>query len=237
MKQDTKPFVVLIHGFLETSLIWKELNLESHFNCIYFDLPGHGDNQNDSFDSISSIASDLRVHLNKTGITSYQVFGHSLGGYVALELAAMDNRCAKITLVNSNFWTDDEYKKSDRKRVAELVTNKKELFIREAIPNLFASPNNHQDQIEKMINDAMKISSKVISDLSLAMSQRKDFTNWVEINQKKVRIIQGELDKTVTLSQMQKQVLKMGELKMYYLNDAHMSWCENQQTLEAILKK
>lgn len=229
--------LVLIHGFLESSVIWDHLQLDQSFDCIFVDLPGHGKNNYAKDCSIAEIAEDIRILINELQIESYKIIGHSLGGYVALELIERDMRCSDITLLNSNFWTDDETKKIDRRRVAKLVENKKEFFISEAIPSLFAKPEKFKDEIALLIHNASEIPWQSIASLSIAMSERKDFSDWIEQNQGKVTIIQGKKDKTVLLNTMNTKTGNLNSINIHLLNDGHMSWCENPENLIKILVK
>ena len=71
--------------------------------------------------------------LKELKITQFTLVGHSLGAYVGLELCHLAP-CQKLILLNSNCWSDDEQKRRDRLRVAEIVFKAKKHFIREAIP-------------------------------------------------------------------------------------------------------
>lgn len=83
--------ILLIHGMGSASTAWQNLipELRHHFRVITVDLPGHGRTpfiKGTPMDPIS-LADMVRSALD--GISSgYHVVGNSLGGWVALELAA-----------------------------------------------------------------------------------------------------------------------------------------------------
>ena len=124
--------VVFLHGFLESISMWENLSLESiHFQSILIDLPGHGKSKNEDNSPIPSMdymANRVIDTLNQLGIKKYNVVGQSMGGYVALVLKKIDERCEKVVLLNSNFWGDSIEKQKDRVRVADIVFKNKNLF-------------------------------------------------------------------------------------------------------------
>ena len=81
--------VVLLHGYLESMLVWDEFVplLSDHVRVVTLDLPGHG---------ISTIAGEVHTMeflaetvaktMESLGIDRYTVVGHSMGGYVALAM-------------------------------------------------------------------------------------------------------------------------------------------------------
>lgn len=142
--------LVFLHGFLEDATMWKPFNqLEKEFHCIYLDLPGHGQKKHlkDACSSMQAMAQQLFSELSELELSSYDCIGHSMGGYVALELARLDNRMNNLILLNSNHWEDSEEKKQNRVRVAKAVQKNLPLFVREAIPNLFVDATKHKNSI------------------------------------------------------------------------------------------
>lgn len=126
--------LVFLHGFLESSSMWTFLNINRLYaQNIFIDLPGHGNSaltDNSERPSIEFMAHEVLKVLNFLKIESYSIVGHSMGGYVGLLVKEMDSRCEKVVLINSNFWSDNEQKKKDRLRVAEIVFKAKKVFIR-----------------------------------------------------------------------------------------------------------
>ena len=196
--------VVFLHGFLESETMWDYLGFKDNFKMICFDLAGHGKSPLDLKQplSMSSMANDVKIQLDKLDLESYCVVGHSMGGYVGAELMKMDERCSKLVLLNSNFWEDSEEKRKDRKRVAEVVVKNKDLFLYEAIPNLFAYPEKFNADVKQLIHEARKIASEFIASVSLAMSDRKDNTELVRERKEQILIIQGKEDPIVPKEKM-----------------------------------
>ena len=99
--------IVLLHGFLETSSMWKDLEPEfarTH-QVVCIDLLGHG--QTDSLGyvhAMEDMADAVFAVLRHLKIKNAKVIGHSMGGYVALALAEQQPQLFEgLCLMNSTF--------------------------------------------------------------------------------------------------------------------------------------
>lgn len=223
----------MLHGFLESSTMWDGFN-PNGFKLILIDLPGHGRSlYNAEFhDSICKIAEEIKDILQTTHNSTYSVVGHSMGGYIAIELMKIDSFCDKLILLNSNFWKDSSEKVRDRQRVAEIVKRNKNLFITEAIPNLFQNPEKHEIQINTLIAEAKSMTWQAIAGLSIAMSKRLDNAVVVSVNQKRILIIQGANDTVIPLKIMTEAISNMTEISLEVLPSGHMAHFECPEQLE-----
>jgi pimeloyl-ACP methyl ester carboxylesterase len=82
---------LLIHGFGSDRLSWSAnvAALAAAFQVHVLDLPGHGDSGPDIGDgSISTLAEAVAESMSRHGIEAAHIVGHSLGGAVAMALAA-----------------------------------------------------------------------------------------------------------------------------------------------------
>jgi len=82
--------LVLVHGFLGSSIMWKPLIdfFKDYFRVITPDLPGYGkSNKTKSHNTIQSIANLLLDCLGKKKIDKFHLLGHSMGGMVVQEMA------------------------------------------------------------------------------------------------------------------------------------------------------
>jgi pimeloyl-ACP methyl ester carboxylesterase len=218
--------------------MWDYLEEFKNFQCIFIDLPGHGASDFDpSLElTMDSVATSVQELVRKIGITSYDVVGHSMGGYVALELKKADVACDKIVLLNSNFWSDSEQKKMDRKRVAELVQTKKDVFVQTAVPNLFMNPRKRASEVEALIAEASLISSETIAQSSIAMSERIDNTDFVKENSDAVLIIQGEHDSIVQCDAMEDRIKGL-DIALNILESGHMAHIELGVSVKEIIEE
>ncbi len=91
MTAGSGPAVVLLHGYAETSLMWKPLipMLAARFNVIAPDLPGIGDSAIPT-GGLDMKTSAIRIHnlVRSLGIQKTEVVGHDIGLMVAYAYAA-----------------------------------------------------------------------------------------------------------------------------------------------------
>ena len=85
------PTVILLHGYAETSLMWRPImpRLAKRFTVIAPDLPGIGDSDIPK-DGLDMKTSAIRIHAlaGSLGVTKARVVGHDIGLMVAYAYAA-----------------------------------------------------------------------------------------------------------------------------------------------------
>lgn len=234
-----KP-IVWLHGFLEDHRIWDKIYpqfLDLGYQNILIDLPCHGQSRfAGDYCSMKQVAEIVHQILEKHSIENPVVIGHSMGGYVGLEMLELSP--IQLTLLHSNFWEDSASKKLDRNRVIEVVQKNKGLFLQEAIPNLFAAENREKckKQILELIERANAIPIAEICAVTAGLRDRSDWTKLMTLH--KVNIIQGEKDKIVPLDLMRINCEKLQTNQQIRLlkNVGHMSMFENTDALINQLK-
>ena len=213
------PLTVYLHGYLESSTMWEPMNLHELPGAkVLIDLPGHGKSplsDPSEIPSMKFMADEVGRVISKINPTQYSIVGHSMGGYVALELFANTpkgiSKPSHVTLLNSNCWSDSAPKQADRLRVARIAYTGKELFINEAIPNLFARPEEFQKEIAALKQEAKAMSSEAIAYAALAMRIRDDYTELVLKNPACFKIIHGALDRLVSLEELHQRLLPQAD--------------------------
>ncbi len=231
------PTLVLIHGFLESNSMWEPLQLENNFTCIKVEIPGHGKSRMSHFEeSMEFIANCLQLTLKKLNVDMFDIIGHSMGGYVALEYVETYGLSGKLILLHSNFWEDDAQKKNDRLRVSEIVKTNKNLFLQEALPALFLEPKKHFTLINAMLSEAKKMKATNISKCALAMRNRKDHKKTLISFGSRIFIIQGEKDKLVTLEKMKAELSELPNKIVIIPNVGHMGQHENPKLIRNEIK-
>lgn len=139
--------VVLLHGFTETHEAWQATAtaLATQYKVLAPDLPGSGGTglAGDSSAEMPFMADCVWAMLAAENIDKAVLVGHSMGGYVALEmLAQQPERVLGIGLVHSHPLGDDEGKKANRDRTVSLIESRgSKHFLHGFIPNLFAEDN------------------------------------------------------------------------------------------------
>jgi 2-succinyl-6-hydroxy-2,4-cyclohexadiene-1-carboxylate synthase len=231
--------VVFLHGFMEDTTFWDDLiTVLLHKQCILIDLHGHG---NSFFNpalkpSMAVMAQQVKDVLDHLGIAHYHVIGHSLGGYVGCELLKTDERVEHLTLLHSHPWPDPETKKQDRNRVIELVKTKAAQFIREAIPNLFAFPDEHREAIQRYCAIAERMDPAAIGWVSAAMRDRESSVDILSVKATSVSIIQGQLDPLIPNIQLHTFAGEHG-ISFYEIpRCGHMGQEEAPGTVKELLK-
>lgn len=232
--------VVFIHGFLESNTMWeKVLPSLSGITSIAIELNGHGNSPAPQADlSIEQLAEKVKEILDKERIEVFSIVGHSLGGYVALEMGKQlgPQRCKKIVLLNSHPFEDSEIKKAERTQVARIVSTNKSLFIRQAIPNLFRTPEDHPSAVAQLIEEALLMTSESIALSTLAMRDRHSTEDVMELYGENLTVIQGKHDKLIPFEKMQEITTKC-ENKFFLLKEAgHMAHVEAYDEVVRLLK-
>lgn len=82
--------LVILHGLYGSSRSWSAVagRLADHFDVWSLDLRNHGQSPHDADCSWSAMASDVLRTVDELGIERPSLLGHSLGGKVAMHLAA-----------------------------------------------------------------------------------------------------------------------------------------------------
>ena len=218
--------------------MWQSLSLDKlDVRCLFIDLPGHGQSEFSTTESpesgIEQMAIEVIAVIESLGIENFDILGHSMGGYVALEVKRLKIQCQKVVLLNSNFWTDPPAKVIDRKRIAKLVQKAKTFFLQKAIPGLFVDPNKFQIEMNQLISDASSIESSAIAYASLAMASRKDFTKLIYLQD--LYVIHGVQDRLISSEQFESHGILNGHF--FELQKAgHMSHIESPEEVIEVLK-
>ena len=109
------PPLVCLHGFLDTWRVWELVlpALEERHDVLALTFPGHagGPQLSDSPDP-STLPTFIEHALDEAGIETAHLVGNSLGGYVALQLAARGRARTVVALAPAGGWArgDDSYK-------------------------------------------------------------------------------------------------------------------------------
>lgn len=228
-----KP-VLLIHGFLESNNMWVGLGFDS-CRMYMVDLPGHGRSPMIGATSLRQIAEQIVLEIPELSEGKFSIIGHSLGGYVALDLAKLVP-VKKLMLLNSNFWQDSPEKKLDRERVAALVLRHKLKFISEAIPNLFYFKQEFEAEIKQLIKEANEMDPEVIASYSHLMKSREDNHDIIEELGPKTTVVQGEHDAVVPIQVMLPK-LESTNTNLFVLNAGHMAHVEAKSDLQFLINR
>ncbi|HUS22908.1 MAG TPA: alpha/beta fold hydrolase, partial [Aeromicrobium sp.] len=123
--------LVLLHGATSSWKCWRDVIplLTDTFEVFAPNLRGHGGLARPSRPhTISDLADDLEAHLDAAGIDTAHVVGNSLGGWLAVELAARGRARSVVALSPAGGWHPGEkrvirhfYSMRRRARLARFV--------------------------------------------------------------------------------------------------------------------
>lgn len=113
--------LILIHGALGAADQMEPLRarLETHFRVHIVELDGHGSTPPTAAGfSIDSLAGGIQRYLESRGIARAALFGYSMGGYVALALAArIPGRVHSVTTLGTKLAWNPEVANRETKRL------------------------------------------------------------------------------------------------------------------------
>ena len=146
-----------LHGYLETKEIWEEFTtrFQKDYRVISLDIPGHGESHEwGSAHTMDDIASLILFILDKEGIKTIYLIGHSMGGYIVMAFADLyRERLKGYALFHSTCFADSEEKRLNRDREISLIKcDKKHHIINVNIPKAFAD-----DNLEKFFYEILKL--------------------------------------------------------------------------------
>lgn len=229
--------VVFIHGFCESNSLWKSLSetLSDEFNIICPDLPGFGQSQLPENDfSLQDIGDDLVSWLKKKGIKQCIVIGHSLGGYITLEILRKHQDFVKgIGLFNSSAFEDAPDKKEIRNKLIEFIKiHGVKPFLRTFVPSLFYPKHakKHQNTIELIEREGSSISAESVMKYAAAMRDRVDSTDLLKKFHDRILLISGEYDQNVPLEKSLEMAALLDQKNVHIIKEsAHMSLFEQSE--------
>lgn len=236
--------VVLLHGYLESILVWEEFIplIYKSVRVVTLDLPGHGISEvKGSVHTMDYLADVVSAALKALGIESAYIVGHSMGGYVALALCERHpEQVAGVVLLHSTPNADSEEKRKNREREISLVkSGKKELLAQTAPGAGFAADNRSRckDFIEDLVEIVHMTEDEGIVALLGGMMARKDQNDMLRQLSVPQLFIFGRKDEYIPEAVAQTIAEAHPQAKVVWMdNSGHMSFVEQpQQCAQALL--
>ena len=144
--------ILLLHGALGAKAQLDPLKklLEKSSRSVYsMNFSGHGGEAFQSSFGIETFAKDIIRYMNELNISTADIFGYSMGGYVAVWLALQQPmRVGYIITLGTKFdWSPDSAEREVKKLNAEKILEKIPAFAR--ILEHRHQPNNWQELMTK----------------------------------------------------------------------------------------
>lgn len=232
--------VLLLHGFLENSMMWDTLKpelIKTH-RVISIDLLGHGQTGCLGYvHPMALMAETVAAVLMTLKVERFSVIGHSMGGYVALALTERNpNAIRGICLMNSTFEADDAERKQIRKRTIDMAKRNYEALVRLSFVNLFSSESIavYKTEIEAGVVEALKTPVQGYIAAQEGMRVREDKFELLKKLKAKKLVVLGTEDPVINAKQL-KESLRNTDIELEELICGHMSHIENNNELSYIL--
>jgi pimeloyl-ACP methyl ester carboxylesterase len=229
----TGPWVVLLHGFLESIEIWDGFaaQLEKKFSVLMVDLPGHGrSGVVGEIHSMELMSDCVKAVIDHLGIPEFSICGHSMGGYVSLQIATMHAEQVKsVVLFHSHAAPDDETARENRHRTMNIVKSNRSNFIHQFIPDLFAEENKERlaAEIEILSNRAASTSGKSVIAALYGMMERKGGLDFLMSTEIPLLFVIGKSDSRMPYQKLIAQAMLPTHAEILLLDKvAHMGFLE-----------
>lgn len=231
--------VILLHGFGESHTIWEPIGakLSGKYRVLLPDLPGFGSSDPLPYDhSLDMVANSIYDWMKKKNISECILIGHSLGGYITLEIAKkFPNIVSGIGLIHSTALEDTIEKKLGREKSIEFIQKHGVTkFIDSFVPMLFHEDNRdkHQVAIEKVMEEGRRIPEKTLTDYMLSMRDRDDSTDFLKEFEKPILFVFGEQDSSIPLARSKEQIKFMHHPYLKNLPETgHMGMIEREEEI------
>ncbi len=236
--------ILLLHGYLESLDIWDGFTrlLQPHARVIALDLPGHGISEvKGPIHTMDFLADTVHAALLELNVAKCTVVGHSMGGYVALALAARHPEALEgLVLLSSTPNADSPAKREDREREIAIVEGGKKELLSRTLPGKGFAPQNRAkfaDEIEDFAELVMLTEDEGIVALLRGMAARADMNEMLRALPVRQLFIFGRHDEYISQETAVAVAAANPQARVVWLeNSGHNGFIEQPATTaEAIL--
>ncbi|ARG97237.1 alpha/beta fold hydrolase [Legionella micdadei] len=217
--------LVLLPGVLSNHTVWTHQvnHLNDRVHCQVIPLTEH-DNMEDL----------LRMVLT-TVRGNFILAGHSMGGWLALELAyAAPERITKLCLLNTSAKGDPPEKSKDRLRMVEAVKQGEFHSVAESIANRYVYNNQIKKDVLSMF---LFVGERAFVNQEKALLTRRETVALLPQLTMPTMVIHAQNDQVFPLSSHLELKTKMPNAKLAIVEDSgHMSPMEAPQAVTALMR-
>ncbi len=228
--------LVLLHGFLENSSMWKAIvnEFSNDVKIICIDLLGHGKSECLGYvHTMEEIAESVQAVLLEEKVSEAVFVGHSMGGYVALALAEKHPEIiGKLCLLNSTAQPDSEERKMIRDRAIQMAKTNYKSLVSMSISNLFSSETSSEftAEIAECRIEALKTSVQGYIACAEGMKHRKNREHVLKSEAYESLLITGKKDPVLVYENSVAEANRT-QTPIVELSNGHMSHIENKKEL------
>lgn len=186
--------LILLHGALgsrhELQSLHSQLAAATSAPVHVLEFSGHGSSPSGEAFGIDAFAQDLLRFMDESGIAQADIFGYSMGGYVALYAAHhYPERIGKVITLGTKFnWTPDYAQKMN----SRLNLDK----MREKVPDYAAMlQDRHGAQLESLLANTSEMMAELGEDNLL-------YTEVLRAIKSPTLLMQGDQDDTVSIKEL-----------------------------------
>lgn len=235
--------IVLIHGFGFDAGIWSPVaSAFDGYQVMSLSLPGFGETRVTGPYSIPELAEFYWKELERNGVAPFHLVGHSMGGYVVMEMAAQQmDKVGSVTLVHSHVYADPADKKSKRDEgIAAISKDGRQGFAEKMIGGMVGSA--YKPQADALLKDLIQRGVSHSDDAwkhgLAAMRDRKDHESTLSQLPVPVLMIMGEEDAAIPLEYVYKQAAAAERGDLIVLPGVgHLSMYEKTEEVQEILRR
>lgn len=237
--------LVFLHGFCEDATMWdhfKQPFVDSH-RVICVDLPGYYRSQLPSANyTMELLAEYVNAILTTENIDKATFVGHSMGGYVALALAAVyPFVVSKMVLFHSHAFADNDEKRLNRQKTITFIQNQGlEPFLKELYRNLFAPgyTQTHAAVVDSLVERGKTYNAETVINGLKGMMNRPNRAAVLKNMAVPVLFIVGQEDTAVPYETSLKQSYLPAVAMLEVLPDVgHMGMYEATEKTQQVLEK
>ncbi len=200
------PSLIFLHYFGGSSASWSEVitQLQETAHCIAPDLPGFGESEPIVERTVEAVAAIIAEMIRQLDLQHYILVGHSMGGKVALALAATQPPgLQSLILLAPSPPTPEPIAASERSRLLQTHGNRS---AAEETAHKITAQGLSEDAFERVVQDNLR-SSQEAWQAWLECGSRQDISAAITTITVPVLVIVGAEDAVIPQALLQQEVV------------------------------